>query len=172
MPLLALLRLIPIKDWFYAGIIAILLVGFGWYTHHERNIGRQSIELRDKKLADAQAAKNKETEDEISKGIQDALDKWKQDHPIPRPAPIPHLVCHPTDSVQRPAGESTASSGNGTGAGIPISPERVDEGFNPAPAVSATGTAADVEIVRLKSKVTLLQDTIKAYQNGGLVQGK
>lgn len=37
--MLALLKLIPFKDWVYGGIIAALLVGFGVYTHHERVIG-------------------------------------------------------------------------------------------------------------------------------------
>lgn len=172
MPFLALLKLIPVKDWVYGALIAVLLAAFGWYTYHERQIGRQTIELADKKLADAQAAKNKETEDGISKGIQTALDKWKQDHPIPPPAPIPHLVCHnsPSGAVV-PQGRGSANTGNGIGTAVPISPESTDAGFDPAQAVSSTGTEADTEIIRLKAKVTLLQDTIKAYQSGGLVKG-
>lgn len=35
----ALLALIPFKDWVYGGIILSLLVGFGLYTVHERNLG-------------------------------------------------------------------------------------------------------------------------------------
>jgi len=31
--------LIPGKDQFYGAVIVALLVGFGWYTHHERALG-------------------------------------------------------------------------------------------------------------------------------------
>jgi hypothetical protein len=37
---LALFSLIPIKDWVYSGIIIAILAGFGWYTIHERDIGK------------------------------------------------------------------------------------------------------------------------------------
>lgn len=37
--MLALLKLIPIKDWLYTGIIAALLIGFWYYTVHERELG-------------------------------------------------------------------------------------------------------------------------------------
>ncbi len=30
----------PIKDYIYGGAILALLIGFGWYTAHERNIGK------------------------------------------------------------------------------------------------------------------------------------
>lgn len=170
--MLPLLKLIPLKDWVYGGIVVALLVCFGVYTHHERVIGEQKIETQDKALADAQKAKNKEIENGIANGIQTAVDKWKQAHPIPAPAPVPHLLCHAASgSGSVPKGGSPASSSNGAGTTVPVSPEQVDEGFDPAIAVSATGTAADTEIVRLKAKVTLLQDTIKAYQSGGIVQG-
>lgn len=169
----ALLKLIPLKDWIYSGIIATLLILFGVYTIHERHVGQQTIETKDKALADAQIVKNKETEDDISKGIQTAIDKWKQDHPISAPASVPNIVCHnaPASSTVSKGGSSTNPS-NGAGAAVPISSEQADAGFNPAQQVSYTGTQADTEIVRLKAKVTLLQDTIQAYQDGGLVQGK
>lgn len=171
--MLELLRLIPLKDYIYGAVIIAILSIFGWYTHHEREIGRQQIEAKDKVLVEAQKTKNKEIEDGISKGIKAALEKWNEAHPVPPPAPAPRIVCHAATTVAsvRPKRGSSSDPVNGAGTGISVSPESIDEGFDPAPAVSSTGTAADTEIVRLKAKVTLLQDIVKAYQNGGLVQG-
>lgn len=36
---MALLSLIPFKDWVYGGIIVALLIGFGVFVHHERTVG-------------------------------------------------------------------------------------------------------------------------------------
>ena len=66
----ALLALIPGKDLAYGAIIVALLAGFGWYTIHERDIGKahevaalaaSSAKLQaetDKKTADLQARAN------------------------------------------------------------------------------------------------------------------
>lgn len=164
-----LAALVPRRDYIYGALILVLIAGFGWYTFHERAIGRQKLEAKDKAFADAESAKNKEIEDGIAKNIQTAVDKWKQDHPVPLPIPAPRIVCHSASSGAGTKGQSSSGTVNGTGTAVPVSPESVNEGFDPSTAVSTTGTAADTEIVRLKAKVTLLQDTIKAYQSGGLV---
>ncbi len=54
MPLLAL---IPTKDWIYAGIILAMLGGFGWYTVHERDIGKAHEIAALKKSSDELQAK-------------------------------------------------------------------------------------------------------------------
>lgn len=164
-----LATLVPRKDYIYGALILVLVIGFGWFTFHERSIGRREVELKDKVLAAAQIAKNKEIENGISQGIQAAVDKWKQDHPVPVPLPAPRIVCYSSASGAGAKRESTSGTSNDPGTAVPISPESINEGFDPSTAVSTTGTAADTEIVRLKAKVTLLQDTIKVYQNGGLV---
>lgn len=41
MPFLAILKLLPAKDYVYGAIIAALLGWFGWYTYHERHVGAQ-----------------------------------------------------------------------------------------------------------------------------------
>lgn len=165
-----LASLVPRKDYVYGALILVLIIGFGWYTFHERSIGRREVELKDSIFAAAQVTKNKEIENGISKGIKAAVDKWSQIHPTPPASPTPHIVCYDSSSgssVRK--GGGTANPSNGAGTGVSISSKQTDEGFNPSQAVSITGTEADVEIVRLKAKVTLLQDTIKVYQSGGLV---
>jgi hypothetical protein len=53
----ALLALIPLKDWIYGGIIVAILAGFGWYTVHERDLGKASEVAALKKSSDELQAK-------------------------------------------------------------------------------------------------------------------
>src|ERR1700723_3265984 len=69
----ALLALVPVKDWIYAGIIASLLVAFGWYTLHERAIGEKKIEAADAKVVAAQVVHNEEVENVVKSKLSDAL---------------------------------------------------------------------------------------------------
>ena len=55
-------KLIPIRDWLYAGAFIALLAGFGWFVHHERQVGEQKIEAADARAAAAQLALNKAKE--------------------------------------------------------------------------------------------------------------
>jgi len=163
----ALLALVPLKDWIYGGIIVALLAGFGWYTVHERHIGEAKIEASDKKVADAQIVHNKEVEDVVATKLSAAIKDYDALSPIPVPRSVPVLVCSTSGGSDVPSGESAVAGSNG--AGVPIGAGQPDAGFDPAPAVSVTGTDADKEIVHLQKKIKLLQDTIAAYQAGGLV---
>ena len=165
----ALLALVPLKDWIYGGIIVALLAGFGWYTVHERHIGEAKIEASDKKVADAQIVHNKEVEDVVATKLSAAIKDYAALSPIPVPRSVPVLVCSTSGGSDVPSGESAVAGSNGAGAGVPIGAGQSDAGFDPAPAVSVTGTDADKEIVHLQKKIKLLQDTIAAYQAGGLV---
>jgi hypothetical protein len=165
----ALLALIPLKDWIYGGIIAALLVGFGVYTIHERHIGEEKIEASDAKVAAAQVVHNKEVEDVVTTKLHAAIQDYDALSPVPERAPVPVLVCRTAGGGSVPGGEGAVTGGGVTGAGVPFGPEQPDAGFNPAPKISATGSDADAEIEHLLKKIKLLQDTVAAYQAGGLV---
>jgi hypothetical protein len=165
----ALLALVPLKDWIYAGIIATLLVGFGVYTVHERHEGAHKIEIADAKVAAAQTIHNEEVQSVIQAKVQSAINDYDALAPIPSPVPVPRLVCRPAGSGNVPQGTQSASGGDGAGGGVPVSSSADSFGFDPAPALSATGTDADAEIEHLQKKVKLLQDLVHAYQDGGLV---
>ena len=62
--ILALLKLVPLKDWLYCGAIAALLIGFGVFVHHERSVGAAN-ELHSVQTASArvQAAADKKIAD-------------------------------------------------------------------------------------------------------------
>lgn len=104
--MLALLKLIPFKDWVYCGVILSLLAAFGWYTVHERHEGAAIILAADKKLADAVAAKDKIIHDNAQLEL---IDIGKHEKIALAAAPIPNagLVC---SSPRSPT--VTASSGN------------------------------------------------------------
>jgi hypothetical protein len=165
----ALFALVPLKDWIYGGIIVALLAAFGVYTVHERHIGEARIEASDKKVADAQIVHNKEVEDVVASKLSAAIKDYDALSPIPVPRSVPVLVCSTSGGSDVPSGESAVAGSNGAGAGVPVGAGQSDAGFDPAPAVSATGTDADKEIAHLQKKIKLLQDTIAAYQAGGLV---
>lgn len=163
-------------DLIWLGIILSALggVGIAWHVHnvHEQEIGLQKQQAADKKVADAAIVHNKEVEDLVAKRLAAALAVYQAAQPIAPPAPLPGIVCRhtvaPVGSVL-PSGQGSVAGSHGTGASVPVGAAQVDAGFDPAPAVSATGTAADEEIAHLLAKIQLLQDTIAAYQAGGLV---
>jgi hypothetical protein len=163
--MLALIKLIPLKDWIYTAII-IVLAFFLWRVYHA---GEAKIEASDAKFAAAQVIKNQEVELRVKSGIADAVAKFQATPPPPPPAAQPSVVCYAPSSSKVPNRGLSASGGDGTGGTISFSTAKADEGFDPAPAISADGQAADAEIIRLKSKVTLLQDTLKTYQVNGLI---
>ena len=165
----ALLALVPLKDWIYSGVIVALLAGFGWYTVHERHIGEAKIEASDKKVADAQIVHNKEVEDVVATKLSAAIKDYDALSPIPVPRAVPVLVCRTSGGSAVPSGKGAVTGGDVAGAGVSVGAGQPDAGFDPAPAVSATGTDADKEIVHLLKKIKLLQDTVAAYQAGGLV---
>lgn len=163
--MLALIKLIPLKDWLYTAII-IVLAFFLWRVYHA---GEAKIEASDAKFAAAQVVKTQEVESRVKSGIAEALAKFNATPAPPPPAAQPSVVCYAPNSSKVPNRGLSASGGDGAGGTVSFSTAKADEGFNPAPAISADGQAADAEIIRLKAKVTLLQGTVVAYQNGGLV---
>jgi hypothetical protein len=153
------------KDWKYLAVIAILLGAVGYIYHR----GEQHIELADKKVEAAQVIHNQKVDNEIKAKVAAAVADYDALAPIPVPAAVPRLVCVASGSGPVPEGGQAARRGNGAGAGVPVGTKSADEGFNPAPAVSATGTAADEEIEHLQKKIKLLQGYVAALQAGGLV---
>lgn len=153
------------KDWKYLVVIAALLGAVGWVYHR----GETHIEAADAKVAAAQEIHNREVQNVIKAKVAAAIADYVALTPIPVPAVVPRLVCYASGSSEVRAGGPPARGGDATGAAVPAGAAAAHEGFDPAPAVSATGTEADAEIDHLQKKVKLLQDLVHAYQAGGLV---
>lgn len=125
--MLALLKLIPLKDWLYIGCIAVLLAGFASYTVHERHVGEAVVEKKDVALRAAAAALNKASENladlnEIN--IGKVYEKYITAPPI---ADAPGLVCVNT----APAAEQPQTADNRSGTADPKA-ELPNGGFNPS----------------------------------------
>lgn len=163
-------------DMIWLGIILSALggVGIAWRVHnvHEQQIGRDIQDKADKKVADAAIIHNEEVEKLVKQRLADAVAAYLAANPPAPPAAVPDIVCRRTVAPARgavPGRGQTVAAGNGAGAAVPLGTAQTDVGFDPAPAISADGTAADAEIAHLLAKIKLLQDTIAAYQAGGLV---
>ena len=150
----ALLALIPGKDLAYGAIIVALLAGFGWYTIHERNIGKaheaaalaaSSAKLQaetDKKTADLQARANM------------AEQAYEKEHLLAVNQPVPVVrVCH------------NANSGSVVSNAGPVKPG--NEGAGPAagsvqPMPSGDSSVAGPDIGGMLSALAQRADEISA----------
>lgn len=151
---MALLSLIPFKDWVYGAIIASLLVAFGVYTHHERVLGEQKIVAIDAKAAAAAEAKVKAATDAAQlTEIHNAV-VYKQIISSPLVADT-GLVCKRAaapGSTVPPAG-----SGSGAAAGSPVADSGSGSAFDPSGAILTRGRDADAQISYLQNRVKELE---------------
>lgn len=69
--------MIPIKDYIYGVLILILLMGFGWYTVHERNIGKEEIRAADQRVVAAQTIHDAEVIKRASIIAKAGVSKYK-----------------------------------------------------------------------------------------------
>jgi hypothetical protein len=164
-----MLAMLPIKDWIYGAVIVALLAAFGWYTVHERGIGEKKIEAADARAVAAQVVHNGEVENAVKQKLADALKDYELAPVVPTAARIPSVVCYAPSDRAVPHRPGTVAGSDGAGAAVPSGAAKDNAGFDPAPALSADALAADAEILRLKAKVALLQETVQAYQSAGLV---
>lgn len=156
--MLALLSSIPLKDWLYGGVIAVLLAGFGWYTYHERGIGEQKIEAANAKAVAVQAKHDTDVEAAASAAQTKATEAYNEALAA-LPDTAPSIVCRAAPAAAPvPSAQSTASGSDGAA----VIPEESSVPFDPAPAILRVGQQADAQ-------VTLLQALIRSYQAAGVV---
>jgi hypothetical protein len=154
-----------VKDWKYLVIIAALLGGIG-YIYHK---GEAHVDAADAKVVAAQIVHNTEVDNVVKAKVAAAVKEYDELAPIPVPAVVPRILCYASGSSPVLQSPGAASGSDGAGSGIPVSTASTNAGFDPAPAISQTGTDADAEIEHLQKKVVLLQQLVQAYQAGGLV---
>ena len=153
--MLALLKLIPLKDWAYAGIIAALLIGFGVFVHHERNIGEQKIETADAALAAKQIELNTEKETHAQDVINTATEVYKNTLAA-APAPdAPHVFVRECPAASSSgAVRPDASAGFGADANTHVPEESsVDIG----PSLDTIGRDADAQVIALQAYIQACQ---------------
>lgn len=144
--MLALLKLIPLKDWIYAGIIAALLGLFGWYTVHERNIGKADVVAVDNKAAAKQVAHNVVVESTALETINVIAQKYSASIASPI-ADSPHVIVR---YVTRPAGAVPAAAGSACSAPSTADVSATDT-TDIGPGLDTAGRDADAEVIALQA---------------------
>lgn len=145
MPILALLKLIPLKDWLWALLVVVISVGFVTYTVHERHVGAAKIEAADSRAAAAQVAHNKIVEDTALETINVTAKKYEAtiaSPPVDSPHVFVRLASHP-GSVP----EATGSACSAPAAAAVSAADTTDIG----PGLDTAGRDADAEITALQA---------------------
>lgn len=155
--MLALLKLIPIKDYVYGAIIIALLVGFGLFIHHEREVGAASLKAADAKAVAAQVAANAKVEANETASLGIAVTTYTKSIAAPV-TDVPRIVCRASSQGGAVSDHGGAS---GSGHGSPVVPSESTVPFDPAPGILANDRDADAQ-------VTLLQVYVKACQTAGI----
>lgn len=152
--MLAILKLIPLKDWAYVGIITALLIGFGVFVHHERSIGEQKIETADAALAAKQIELNTEKETHAQDVINTATEVYKNTLAA-APAPdAPHVFVCDRATTGASTVRADASAGSGADAAAHVPEESsVDIG----PGLDTVGRDADAQVIALQAYIRSCQ---------------
>lgn len=152
--MIALLKLIPFKDWVYGGIIAALLVGFGVYTAHERHIGAENQAVKTARVAEKAEAQVQEVTVTAQK---EELKSAKDFDQAVAAGPVSGIgiVCQRTgarrDQVPQ-AGSVTASR-----AGEQSTDGTEGRSYDPSGAVLTRTRDADAQIAYLQGRVHELE---------------
>lgn len=153
--MLALLKLVPLKDWLYIGCIAVLLAGFASYTVHERHVGEAVIEKKDAALKAAAVALNTASEHLADiKEIQiETQFKYIVDS---APVASTGLVCHnATPSAEQP--HAAASEGPSDPAAANVLPSG---SFDPSGPLLTLLRDADAQVNALLDRNAELEDLL------------
>lgn len=122
---------IGIKDYLYAGAIAVILAGGAWFVHHERVVGEQKIIISDTKVAEAahQHVVDVQTIADAKETIIGAT--YAKTITTP-PAAVPvYRLCHvapasravPTTASTHPGAPGAADSGSADTNGLTAGPD-------------------------------------------------
>ncbi len=161
--MLALLKLIPFKDWCYLAFIVGLLTAFASWSIHERHIQAAKDAATDAALAKAQIAQSIKVETHADQQVTAAVKTYDQAVATPVPlVNIPRIVCSATIT---PAAVPGDGSPTGRSDGTTRVPEESTVPFNPAPAIAADGRDADAQ-------VKLLQAYIQSCVDAGICKAK
>lgn len=154
--MLALFGLIPLKDWLYAGIIAALLGGFAYYTHHERSVGEaREVAAVAKVSAVAEA---KVTAANTVAQTMETQDAKTFDETVAAPAVRDlGIVCHRTGSDHVPQAAPLAAPG----VGEQPTNGAVGSTFDPSGPLLERARVADAQIVYLQGRVHELESQME-----------
>lgn len=150
--MIALLKLIPFKDWVYGGVIAALLIGFGVYTVHERHIGAENQAVKTAKVAERAEAQVQEVTVTAQK---EELKNAKDFDQAVAAGSVPGvgIVCQRTGRDQVPQAGSVAAPR----AGEQSADGTEGRSYDPSGAVLIRTRDADAQIAYLQGRVHELE---------------
>lgn len=154
--MIALLKLIPLKDYAWAALVLVLLGAFGAYTVHERHVGEAKIEKKDAALRAAATALNTASEnlaDIKELNIGKVYEKYIT---LPAIPDAPGLVCVNT----APATEQPQTAGNRSGSSSEDA-KLPDGGFNPSGELLTLLSNDDAQIAGLIDTVLNLESELQ-----------
>lgn len=152
--MLALLKLIPFKDWIYGSIIVGLLIGFGWYTHHERQVGAAKLQAAVTQVASRAEAAVVAANTAAQTAETQSAKTYIKVVTAPAPRNI-GLVCHRSGPGSGAVPEAHAVAG--TGPGKPAADGGSAATFDPSGAALEVGAKADAQIAYLQARVHQLE---------------
>lgn len=151
--MLALLKLVPLKDWLYCALLVFVLICVGLYTHHERAVGAAKLTAAAQRAVIAQKIETEKVIKNANLQIQaaalaahaavaappiDSPHVWVQKCPANRPRTVP-ADSRPQSIVHAPAADTGSHP--------------IDVG----PGLDTIGRDADAEIVYLQSYIQACQ---------------
>jgi hypothetical protein len=164
MPVFAFLKLIPTKDYIYGGVILALLIAFGVYTHHERQVGRDQIEAANDKVARAQEIHNDEVEFAAKAHTDAALAIYRSTLASSPSVDAPHVWVRDYEggacSVRGDAASGPVADGGAivSTAGTPDHESTVEHARDIGPSLDKLLEDADAQVVALQEYIHACQD--------------
>lgn len=142
------------SNWLTLGALLALLAGFGWYTHHERELGRAEVQAKDAKLAAADRQHNADVKALADAKSAKAGETYIATTQLPA-THVPSVVCQ----RPRPAHVLPATAAD---SGVPADSAHGGETvtLDIGPALDA-GRNADALITALQTEVIILRDAMQ-----------
>lgn len=166
--MLALLKMVSIKDWLYAGLIVALLGGFGWYTIHERSIGEAheiaALKISSDKILKDTAAQTAALQVKATTAEKAYADEHQalQTYVSSRPVQSVRL-CSNTNSDQIVPGSAGIVARNAAGGSAGIVIQQVPSGDSGSGAGRA-GPNIGPMLIALGARADEVSATLREYQ--------
>lgn len=156
---------LPLKEYFYLGVVLAVLAAVVWFGHYERTIEANKLHAAQAAADAKETAHVNQVTDHATATIQDLQVRFAATLATPPVNPVVVRLCqHPTVNVGTgPQTQGAGSAGNATGgpgAGVAgLSEEGPD-----------IGPGTELILNRLKGKLDYLQGYVHACQTAGVCE--
>ena len=157
----ALLALIPGKDLAYGSAIIALLIGFGWYTIHERNLGAAHEIAALKASSDKLIAQTAKQTADLQARANMAEQAYEKEHLLVVNQPVPVVrVCHNANSGSVVSNAGPTKPGNEGSSTAPGSVQPMPSGDS-----SVAGPDIGGMLSALAASADQISATLREFQS-------